>query len=237
MQDAAKNDYQGVQYVVSAKLLNAADYGVPQLRERVVIVGIRRDLQKDWLWPASSHSMERLLWDQHVTGEYWERNNVARSERQKILQSLPSVRRQRGSEAGLFAPEQSPWITIRDALSAVGEPDDTAYNGEHRFRGGARSYPGHTGSPIDWPSKTIKAGGHGVPGGENTIICGDGTLRYLTVFEAKLLQSFEPSFEITGSWGEAMRQIGNAVPPRLARVLGDQLVNVLHSRERLLQVR
>jgi DNA (cytosine-5)-methyltransferase 1 len=34
---------------------------------------------------------------------------------------------------------------------------------------GARAYVGHAGSKLDWPSKTIKAGVHGVPGGENIL--------------------------------------------------------------------
>ena len=46
----------------------------------------------------------------------------------------------------------------------------------------------------------------------------------MTVHEAKLLQTFPDDYAITGSWGEAMRQIGNAVPVLLAEKMGRQLV-------------
>lgn len=76
-------------------------------------------------------------------------------------------------------------------------------------------------------SKTIKAGAHGVPGGENMLRFADGSVRYMTIHEAKLLLSFPPEFTIAGGWGEAMRQIGNAVPVRLAEVVGRRLFEVL----------
>ncbi len=80
---------------------------------------------------------------------------------------------------------------------------------------------------LDSPAKTIKAGDHGVPGGENMIRFPDGNVRYLTVFEAKLLQTFPHDFVIKGGWGEAMRQIGNAVPVLLAEIIGYELVKTL----------
>jgi DNA (cytosine-5)-methyltransferase 1 len=98
---------------------------------------------------------------------------------------------------------------------------------DHVLRAGARSYPGHTGSEIDQPAKTIKAGGHGVPGGENMIRYEDGTVRYFTVYEAKLIQTFPKNFVVTGAWGEALRQIGNAVPVTLSKVIGEQLFHTM----------
>ena len=55
----------------------------------------------------------------------------------------------------------------------------------------------------------------------------DGSVRYMTVHEAKLIQTFPSDFTITGGWGEAMRQIGNAVPVRLAEIVGKRLYGVL----------
>ena len=85
----------------------------------------------------------------------------------------------------------------------------------HFFQPGARTYPGHTGSPIDEPAKTLKAGVHGVPGGEN-IVLPYGTTRYFTVRESARLQTFPDEFVFHGSWSETMRQLGNAVPIGLA---------------------
>jgi len=67
---------------------------------------------------------------------------------------------------GVFAPETSPWRTIRDTLIDIPDPSESHNIPDHIFREGALTYPGHTGSDIDQPSKTIKAGNHGVLGGK-----------------------------------------------------------------------
>lgn len=50
------NDFASLGYKVEYKLFNAADYGVPQSRERVIIIGIREDIDKSVQWPAPTHS-------------------------------------------------------------------------------------------------------------------------------------------------------------------------------------
>ena len=117
---------------------------------------------------------------------------------------------------------------MRDALSDVPDSRSEHDIADHIFRDGARIYAGHTGSDIDLPSKTIKAGNHGVPGGENMIRYEDESVRYFTVFEAKRIQTFPDDFVIKGSWGEAMRQVGNAVPVRLAEIIGKQIIATLN---------
>ncbi len=170
--------YGGLKYDVQYRLLNAVDYGVPQRRERVFIVGLRNDLGLKWEWPAKAPG----------------RTTIA-----DVIGRLPDARRDNDL-------------------------------GDHVFVDGAREYPGHTGSDYDKPSKTIKAGAHGVPGGENMIRFPDGSLRYMTVHEAKLIQTFPDDYRICGSWGEALRQIGNAVPVQLARLMGEQMKRALGAR-------
>jgi len=222
--------YAGTKYNVAFKLINAANYGVPQTRERVVIVGIRADLVVPWTFPAETHSEDRLLWEMYVTGEYWKRHHVPRSERLPITEPLQEKIARLKDKYGMFEPDQLPWRTVRDALHEIPDPETQHGIADHIFHGGARTYPGHTGSDIDWPSKTIKAGGHGVPGGENMIRYPDGSVRYLTVCEAKRLQTFPDDFVIKGAWGEAMRQIGNAVPVLLGEAMGRELAGRLGVR-------
>lgn len=219
--------YAGTRYDVSYKLVNAADYGVPQTRERVVIVGIRADLGVTWDFPPTTHSEDCLLWDMYVTGAYWARHGVHASERTPSTNALEERIARLKEKYGMFAPEPSPWRTIRDALHDIPDPRSPHDIPDHIFRDGARTYPGHTGSDIDWPAKTIKAGGHGVPGGENMIRHPDGSVRYFTVCEAKRIQTFPDNFVIKGAWGEAMRQIGNAVPVSLGETMGRELANLL----------
>lgn len=222
-----KISYAGTRYQVQFKLLNAADYGVPQTRERVVIVGIRADIGVDWTFPVATHSEDRLLWDMYVSEDYWKRHNMSLHIQNEESQSHKDKVKRLESRYGMFEPTALPWQTVRDALFDVPHPKTDHRISDHVYKGGARTYPGHTGSYIDWPSKTIKAGGHGVPGGENMVRYEDDSVRYLTVFEAKRIQTFPDNFIVKGAWGEAMRQIGNAVPVKVALMLGNHLWNTL----------
>lgn len=208
----------GLSYrVLPPKVLNAADYGVPQKRERVFFVGFRGDLGVEWSFPRETHSREALLWDQYRGGAYWERHRVAA--RARPANPRAALMASRLDER----PDEQAWRTTRDALAGLPDPElnppSCAKFPDHRFQPGARSYPGHTGSPLDEPAKTLKAGVHGVPGGENMLRRPDGSVRYFSVRESARLQTFPDDFVFHGSWTEIMRQLGNAVPVELAEVV------------------
>jgi DNA (cytosine-5)-methyltransferase 1 len=232
LQSVSQLSYAGTKYNVQFKLVNAANYGIPQSRERVVIIGIRSDLSCSWQFPPETFSADRLFWDMHVTGEYWERHKISKSERPLIDKSVKDRIDRLTKKYGMLEPELMPWQTIRDALSDLPDPMSNHGMTDHLFRHGARIYPGHTGSILDSPAKTIKAGDHGVPGGENMIRFPDGQVRYLTVLEAKRLQTFPDNFVIKGGWGESMRQIGNAVPVLLAETIGHELMKTLNAHNK-----
>lgn len=204
-------------YKVVPTLVNAADYGVPQQRHRVFIVGFRSDLDAEWSFPKATHSQDALLYDQWVTGDYWKRHRVPKSKRAPMNPRLAGrVEALRAADPGELL---KPWRTVRDAISDLPAPrlSGSKDHLNHVLQPGARSYPGHTGSPIDWPAKALKAGGHGVPGGENMLLNPDGSVRYFSIRESARLQTFPDRYELHGAWGEAMRQLGNAVPVLLAQ--------------------
>lgn len=216
---ARKRVMQGLTYNVTATLVNAANMGVPQRRERVFIVGFRSDQDVRWAFPRDTHSLDALLHDQWVTGTYWDRHEVPRAARPALPERLAAtLNRLRGLD---LPPTHAPWQTVRDAVRGLPDPreDGDTQVLNHRLQIGARVYPGHTGSPLDLPAKTLKAGDHGVPGGENMMVRADGTVRYFSVRESARLQTFPDGYELHGSWTEAMRQLGNAVPMLLGRVV------------------
>jgi DNA (cytosine-5)-methyltransferase 1 len=233
LRSASNSSYLGIKYNVQFKSIDAANYGVPQKRERIIIVGIRSDLEFDWSFPPQTHSAERLFWDMYVTGEYWERHKVCKSERPSLDKPTESKRCKLIDKYGMFEPAMMPWQTVRDAIDNLPDPQFDRSIKDHLFHDGARIYPGHTGSILDASAKTIKAGDHGVPGGENMIRFPDNSVRYLTVLEAKRLQTFPDDFAIEGVWGEAMKQIGNAVPVLLAQRMGHELMRTLNSHNNL----
>jgi DNA (cytosine-5)-methyltransferase 1 len=209
------------EYRVAWQIVNAADYGAPQIRHRVLIFGVhgRSGIAPQVMPPT--HSRDRLIWDQYVSGVYWDRHGLKR-------RNEPTNSHDRNRLAVLRAqgvePEGRPWITVRDAIADLGEPDG---HRNHVFQPGAKVYPGHTGSPLDLPSKALKAGDHGVPGGENMMVRDDKSVRYFTTREAARLVGLPDDYLFPRSWSESMRQLGNAVPAQLGEAAGRWLKDMI----------
>lgn len=203
---------QELEYRLVDTVVNAADYGVPQHRHRVFLVGFRSDVEAGWSFPPPTHSGTALRIRQS-TGEYWDHHEIPKKDRVSITRT------------GVGDPLLKPWVTVRDALATLPEPsvDTSPIHMDHKLQPGAKIYPGHTGSYIDAPSKALKAGSHGVPGGENMIRYPDGTVRYFTIREAARIQTFPDGYALHGAWSEVMRQIGNAVPVKLGRVVAESV--------------
>ncbi len=218
------------QYNIVFQLLNAANYGVPQIRERVFIIGFRHDLNTCWSFQKDvpqTHSLDALLRDQWVTYEYWERHKISKRHRGEVPKKvLSKVQLLRNSKISSF---NKPWQTVRDAISDLPDPEKCVSNkiSNHIFNPGAKAYHGHTGSLLDLPAKTLKAGDHGVPGGENMLAFSNGHVRYFTVRESARLQTFPDEYFFQGSWTESMRQLGNAVPVQLGQAVATGIKNNL----------
>jgi DNA (cytosine-5)-methyltransferase 1 len=209
-------------YRVYQEEIDAANLGVPQSRRRVFIIGIRADVPGADTWQEldMTHSRDALLHDQYVSGKYWARHDLARPKTPTRLAN--AVRRL--IEIG--PPGGRPWQTLRDVLAKVPAPGQGAevpYWPNHLFIPGARTYAKHNGSPLDLPSKTIKAGVHGVAGGEAMLRELDGSVRYLTVREAALVQGFPQAYEFPGPRSRVMGVIGNAVATDVAATIGGAL--------------
>ncbi|MFD0203043.1 MULTISPECIES: DNA cytosine methyltransferase [Saccharothrix] len=219
-------------YDVKYLLVNAADYGVPQVRWRVFVVAFRNDLGLEgWKFPAATHSDAALLRAQ-ADGSYWDEHKVA-----KRYRYTPKIVAAQGEEN----EGKQRWRTVRDAISGdssrneprLGEPlGDKVEHPKHLHHygwPGARQYPGHTPNELDRPAKTVKAGVHGVPGGETVLRRDDGSIRYMTVREVSRVMTFPDDWKLDGPRGEQMRQLGNAVPVVLGQAMAHSVVKALRS--------
>jgi DNA (cytosine-5)-methyltransferase 1 len=214
-----------VRYRVHHQLLNAADFGLPQRRERVFIVAFREDVGHEWPGLFPTHSEDALLFDKWVSFDYWREHGVPVPPVPVRLRSR--VERLWAQGRPMFTER---WRTVRDALRGLPEPKDSIQHPSilnHVGNRGAKSYPGHTGSPLDEPAKTLKAGDHGVPGGENMLRYSNGRVRYFSVREAARLQGFPDDYRFSGPWTECLRQLGNAVPVDLARTVATSVHGIL----------
>jgi DNA (cytosine-5)-methyltransferase 1 len=237
------DEEQRKRYIVFPTPVNAANYGVPQIRQRVIIVGFRLDLgidEETWeekFKPKKTHS-EAALFKQLRDSEsdYWSRHEaVPAVVKRRVMAEVPAV--EEGEDLTL-----KPWRTLRDAI--MGDPDrgekplpqtglvdyqehPSSPAPNHIGWPGARIYDGHTPNVLDRPAKTVKAGVHGVPGGETVMLPDNGDHRYMTVRETARVMTFPDTWTPQGPRGEQMRQLGNAVPVVLGQQFAEAVAEVL----------
>ncbi|MFE6268805.1 DNA cytosine methyltransferase [Streptomyces goshikiensis] len=236
------------QYIVTAMPVNAANFGVPQIRQRVIIVAFRADLDVKWddHKPRRTHSDASLLQSMY-DGSYWKRHGVEDEVRDRFMANLPPQPLPVDPDLLL-----KPWRTLRDAIAGIDENEgvslppltveDVAHKrqvdgiADHIGWPGARTYAGHTPNLLDRPAKTVKAGVHGVPGGESVMQLDDLTFggsgyRYMTVRETARVMTFPDDWTLAGPRGEKMRQLGNAVPVKLGEVFAKAVAAALDDAE------
>ncbi|NGO70637.1 DNA cytosine methyltransferase [Streptomyces boncukensis] len=244
-----------MRYIVKEMKVNAADYGVPQIRNRVVIVAFRADLGVNWsrFIPKDTHSEESMIRSMREGGEYWDRHSeVADDVKKRVIANLPDLDYEDPEVQERL--KLKPWRTLRDAITGIDENEGKPlpYVTEEAVREklevggipdhigwpGARMYTGHTPNVLDRPAKTVKAGVHGVPGGESvmqldnvnfTNFGGGSGYRYMTVRETARVMTFPDRVVLAGPRGEKMRQLGNAVPVKLGAVFSGAVADALKS--------
>lgn len=227
----AKKNSERPSYRVSIQAVNAADYGAAQKRHRAIVWGVRADVTPFVDALAPSHSREALIWSQYVTGEYWERHQMPRRSRTHMTNADRSIYDRLVADG--VKPIELPWVTVRDVIADLPRPtihSETVTN--HRLHPGARAYKGHTGSAMDEPAKALKAGCHGVPGGENILITRNRGVRYFTVREMMRLQGLPDAFCMDNAWLRATKQLGNAVPVQVGRAFSSHIARYLNEKKR-----
>lgn len=197
--------------LVEPRVLKAIFYKVPQKRERLILVGIRKDLAKHakFKWP-SPYKRVMTLRDAFYAGDLYD-CNVPVSEGQ----SYP----ERKKEIMEHVPQGGYWRDLSDELQRE-------YMGGSYFLGGGKTGMARRLS-IDEPSLTLTTS----PAQKQTERCHPLETRPLQVREYARIQTFPDSWEFKGSRNEAYKQIGNAVPVNMAKSLGHSLVRLLNDIE------
>lgn len=207
-------------YAFDIKTLIAADFGVPQLRQRLFCAGVRADLLDGpadlyrFPWPAPTHS------GPHETRTRYDRTLRPHVTAGKALAGLDE-------RANPAEPEEVVTGTYAEELQGVPPGENylfwTAHRGhpEPRFEWRKRYWTFLLKLHPDRPSPTIQ----GQPG--PWVGPFHWEHRRLRVAELKRLMAFPDEFQVLGTRREQQLQLGNAVPPRLGAVIAEAIAHEL----------
>lgn len=184
------SDFEAIGYRMEHHVVNAADYGVPQQRWRVFLVGRRIDVPDSAapVFPGPTHSQ------------------------------VPAA-----------TPGRLGWVSIGEALRGLPGPDTEEGRAipNHmysHYKFVERDFTGHRTTNPDRPSPTILARGNG--GGGVCAIPHPGGQRRMSVRESAIAQTFPMDFVFEGALNSMYRQVGNAVPVRLAQQVAEAFARV-----------
>ena len=199
---------ESIRYHVHKKLIDSEDYGVPQRRKRIILVGERMDIGSSYMFPQPS-SEKRTVRD---TIEFL----PPPPEDGKSHPDYPLHRRDRLSEKNLrrisaLQQGQGRDYLPSELLADCHKVDSTIIG--HRNVYGRMAW--------DEAAPTITARFDSFTRG---LFGHPEQLRSISLCEGALLQTFPLDFVFKGTKIEIARQIGNAVPPKLAKILGGSLI-------------
>ena len=202
------------EYEIRYQLLNAADFGVPQKRERVFLVGFRRDLNRAFKFPTPTHNefgtdgKERWVTVRDVfkrLGDVTHHHVNYSEDRLRYMKMIPVG----GGN----------WRDLPDSIV------EQAMGGAFTSGGGKVGY--YRRINIDRPSPTVLTS----PMQKSTNLGHPFEDRPLSIEEYLAIQEFPPGYVVSGRLANQYTQIGNAVPVRLARVMGEAIMSQISKVE------
>ena len=192
--------------VVPVKVLKAINYKVPQKRERVILVGVRKDINTKYEYPLPHYKIYNLK-DALKKGELYS-CNVPKSEGSKYPEHKKAVLD--------LVPQKGYWRNL--PLDIQKE-----YMGKSFYLGGGKTGIARR---IGWdePSLTLTCS----PAQKQTERCHPEETRPFTVREYARIQTFPDDWKFIGSVSQQYKQIGNAVPCNLGQEIGYSIVKFLN---------
>lgn len=191
--------FKGIGYNVSYYVLNSNDYNVAQKRERTVIIGVREDINFNYL-PPMPFKYKPVLKDAL--------KDVPLSEGEKYPEKKRKVLE--------LVPPGGYWKDLSDEIAKE-------YMGKSYYSSGGRTGMARR---ISWdePSLTLTCS----PAQKQTERCHPDEVRPFTVREYARIQSFTDDWKFYGSMSQQYKQIGNAVPVELAKAIGLSIIDLLN---------
>lgn len=186
-------------YKVYHKVLNAKDYDVPQKRERILIIGVKTNIDTEFIYPPKSDKIVVL-------------SDVLTDVPESIGAKYPKSK----EDVMKLVPQGGCWINLPEDIQQqyMGEKSLAAGGGK---RGIARRLA------MDAPSLTLTTS----PCQKQTERCHPIETRPLNVREYARIQTFPDSYDFIGSMNNQYKQIGNAVPVNLAYAMAKQIKEFL----------
>ncbi len=232
--------FNEIGYNVKSKVLLAADYGVPQFRKRIFFVGIRKNYKTTFKFPKPTHH------DKNSLLTYYENSNMYLTVRDAIS-DLPTIECNESAEEydkypendyQKFCREKSPRLFNHKAPNhskvVIERIKNIPQGGNHgdlpddlKLK---RGYPNIYGKlDENKPADTI-TGNCGCASAPGRFLHPTSN-RVITVREASRLQSFPDYVEFMGSSSQQYKQVGNAVPPLLAKAIALEMKKSLSKVE------
>ncbi len=192
--------------VVPVQVLKAINYKVPQKRERLIVVGIRKDIDVKYEYP-NPHEKIYNLSDALKKGELYD-CNVPKSEGSKYPEHKKEILD--------MVPPKGYW---RDLPLEI----QKSYMGKSFYLGGGKTGMARR---IGWdePSLTLTCS----PAQKQTERCHPDETRPFTVREYARIQTFPDDWKFMGSVSQQYKQIGNAVPCNLGEEIGYSIIKFLN---------
>lgn len=218
-------------YNVTEGIVISADYGVPQMRKRAFFVGIRKDQYKAYTFPSPSHA--KLGKNDLFQSTY---NDI-----KAAINDLPSLKHGEGEEESNYTKK----TILSEYQSLMRSNSNKLYNhvarnlSDIQFARLSSLKPGQ--GQKDLPEELKTKGGYSGAYGRLTwehiaptitrwvFHPGSGRwghpedIRVLTIREVARIQSFPDNFRFYGSYNNMAGQLGNAVPPLVAKTIGEQI--------------
>jgi len=185
-------------YNINYKVLNSNDYSVPQNRKRLIIVGIRNDLNKTFVFPKP-HTYKPVLKDVLIN----------------CPESPGAIYKQEKIDILKLVPQGGCWVDIPIELQK-------SYMGKSYYSGG-----GKRGIlkrlDMEKPSLTLLT----TPSQKQTERCHPIQTRPLQTLEYSRIQTFPDDYKFSGTINQIYKQIGNAVPVNMSKALADEIKKIL----------